>query len=239
MRTIQKKILRHGALGAASLVAAMGCGLSAAGNEGPLESQQAEQGYSLGHVVGQQMVSDFGDIDRKAFLQGFTDAVSDNAAVLTTEQMMQALAEFETERVAEQEAAAAALAEQNTLAGDSFRDQFAQQPGVQKLANGLLYQVIEAGAGEPPAEGATVTLHYRGSLVDGTEFDDSYSRGEPLTVPIDRVMPGWSAALERMPVGAKWKVVIPPSLAYGEQGVGGFIEPNTTLVFELERLANG
>ena len=106
------------------------------------------------------------------------------------------------------------------------------------LDNGLLYKVLEPGAGDPPAEGSSVTLHYRGSLVDGTELDESYSRDEPISLPLERAMPGWKAALERMPEGARWQVVIPPSLAYGETGAAGFVEPNTTLIFELERIAS-
>jgi FKBP-type peptidyl-prolyl cis-trans isomerase FklB len=107
------------------------------------------------------------------------------------------------------------------------------------LDNGLQYKVLVAGDGEIPEPGDQVTVHYRGRFVDGTEFDSSYDRQAPESFPVDRVIPGWSEALTRMPVGSTWEVVVPPSLAYGETGAADLIGPNATLVFELELIGIG
>jgi FKBP-type peptidyl-prolyl cis-trans isomerase FklB len=239
MKIGNTKSFRTIGVAGASLAAVLGCSLATAGNESPAAISLEDQSYSLGHLIGGQSISELSDIDRDAFLDGIADAVNGKDPALTTQAMHQALSDFEAGRNAAAQAAAEALAATNASEGEAFREQFAQQKGVTTLDNGLLYEVIEAGVGDPPEAGTSVTLHYKGSFVNGTEFDDSYGRDEPITVELDRVLPGWSAALERMPVGARWKVVIPPSLAYGETGAGGFIEPNQTLVFELERLANG
>lgn len=225
-------------IGVAALAVVLGCGQAIAGAGGNLESAEADQGYSLGHAIGSQLAHSLVDVDRVAVGRGFDDAINERQAALDAEQMSQALAALDAGRAeaAHQEMAAKAAA--NAAAGEAYRERFSQEPGVASLDNGLLYKVIESGAGDLPEPGATVMVHYRGTLVDGTELDESYSGGEPVTVPLDRALPGWTAALERMQPGAKWQVVIPPSLAYGETGAPGFVEPNTTLVFELERVAS-
>jgi len=227
-----------GTLGATGLMATLGCGQAAAEAEKDLASSETTQGYSLGHAIGTQFAEMPGDIDRAALAQGFSDAINARTAAPGIDEMNQAIADLEATRVAAARESAAALAAANAEAGGRYREQCANEPGVVSLDNGLLYKVLEPGAGDPPAAGSSVTLHYRGSLVDGTELDESYSRDEPMSLPLERAMPGWKAALELMPEGARWQVVIPPSLAYGETGSGGFIEPNTTLIFELERLAS-
>jgi len=238
MRSFKSHSMLFGTLSAASLMATLGCGQAAAEAGKDLASAEAKQSYSLGHAIGTQFAETPGDIDRAALVQGFSDAINARTAAFGIDEMNQAIADFETTRVEAVREEAAALAAANAEAGGRYREQFAKEPGVVSLDNGLLYKVLESGAGDPPAEGSSVTLHYRGSLVDGTEFDESYSRDEPISLPLERAMPGWRAALERMPEGAKWQVVIPPSLAFGETGAVGFVEPNTTLIFELERIAS-
>ena len=125
----------------------------------------------------------------------------------------------------------------NRGVGDAFRENFAKDPEVESLANGIHYKVLRAGEGEKPAADSTVTLHYRGSLVDGREIDSSYARDEPITIQVDRAIPGWTEALTRMPVGSKWQVVVPPELAYGEYGAGSLIESGATVVFEMELIS--
>ncbi len=238
MRSFKSHSMLFGTLATAGLIANIGCGRAEAESGKELASAEAKQSYSLGHSIGNQLAETLGDIDRAALAQGFGDAINARTAAFGIDEMNQAIADFETTRVEAAREEAAALAVANAEVGDRYREQFAKEPGVVSLDNGLLYKVLEPGAGDPPAEGSSVTLHYRGSLVDGAEFDESYSRGEPISLLLEGAMPGWKAALELMPEGARWQVVIPPSLAYGETGAGGFIEPNTTLIFELERLAS-
>jgi len=238
MRSFKSHSMVFGALATAGLIANLGCGRAAAEAGKELASAEAKQSYSLGHSIGTQLAETLGDIDRVALSKGFGDAINLRTPAFGIDEMNQAIADFETTRVEAAREEAAALAAANAEAGGHYREQFAKEPGVVSLDNGLLYKILEPGAGDPPAEDSNVTVHYRGSLVDGAEFDESYSRGEPISLPLEGAMPGWKAALELMPEGAKWQVVIPPSLAYGEAGAGGFIEPNTTLIFELERLAS-
>jgi len=126
-----------------------------------------------------------------------------------------------------------AAAEKNKVAGDKFLEGNSAREGIVVLESGLQYRVVESGAGESPTETDTVVVHYRGRLLDGTEFDSSYSRGEPAEFGVGQVIPGWQQALQLMPVGSKWEVWIPASLAYGTEGTGG-IGPNETLHFEIE-----
>jgi FKBP-type peptidyl-prolyl cis-trans isomerase FkpA len=120
----------------------------------------------------------------------------------------------------------------------SFMVEIAKKPGVQKTASGLHYEILEAGTGPKPAATDHVKVHYRGTLIDGKEFDNSYKRKQPAVFPVNRVITGWHEALQLMPVGSKWKLYIPSSLAYGEAGVpSAAIPPNATLVFEVELLA--
>ena len=238
MRCFRPHSMLFGTLAAAGLMVNLGCGQAGAEAGKDLASAEAKPGYSLGHAIGTQFGETLGDIDRAALAQGFSDAINARTAAFGIDEMNQAVAEFETTRVEAAREEAAALAVANAEAGGRYREQFAKEPGVVSLDNGLLYKILEPGAGDPPAEGSNVTVHYRGSLVDGTALDESYSRGEPISLPLEQAMPGWKAALELMPEGARWQVVIPPSLAYGETGADGFVGPNTTLIFELERVAS-
>ena len=130
--------------------------------------------------------------------------------------------------------AVAALAEENRVEGKQFRVSFAEDPSVVTTESGLLYKVIEEGDGAIPATSDTVTVHYRGTLTDGREIDSTYARNEPVTIPLDRGLPGWTEALSLMPSGSKWKIVLPPELAFGERGAAPLIGPSTTVVFEME-----
>lgn len=121
-------------------------------------------------------------------------------------------------------------------AGKNFLAANKKRPGVVELPNGLQYEIIKAGTGNKPAATDTVKAHYRGTLIDGKEFDNSYKRGEPLTIPVNGVIAGWTQALEMMPVGSKWKLYIPSDLAYGDRGAGGVIPGGATLIFDIELL---
>jgi FKBP-type peptidyl-prolyl cis-trans isomerase FklB len=127
-------------------------------------------------------------------------------------------------------------AEKNKAAGEAFLKANKEKEGVTELPSGLQYKIIQQGKGKTPTADDTVVVNYRGTLTNGTEFDSSYKRNEPVTFKVDKVIPGWQEALKLMPVGSKWEVVIPSKLAYGEQGAGRFIGPNETLIFDIELL---
>ena len=128
-------------------------------------------------------------------------------------------------------------AEENTVKGEAFLTKNATEPGVVTCTSGLQYRIIEDGDGVCPGPTASVTVHYTGKLLNGEVFDSSYKRGEPLSFPVNGVISGWTEALQMMPVGSKWELFIPSSLAYGSRGAGGLIGPNETLIFEVELLA--
>jgi FKBP-type peptidyl-prolyl cis-trans isomerase FklB len=129
------------------------------------------------------------------------------------------------------------LAEKNMKEGETFLAENKTREGVVALESGLQYKILKSGDGEKPAAGDTVVCNYRGTLINGTEFDSSYKRGKPATFAVNRVIKGWTEALQLMPVGSKWQLFIPPNLAYGARGAGNLIGPNATLIFEVELIA--
>ena len=227
------------ALVTAGLIGTVACGVAEATPADKLESPEAQQSYSIGVVIGEQARMGVGEVDQEAFICGFSDAFSGEDTAMTQEQIAQALQDFDERRTLEAQAEIAAVAEANRMAGDTYREEFGQDPEVVTLENGIQYKVVEAGEGAIPAADSTVTVHYKGTFVDGREFDSSYADDQPVSFPIDGVIPGWSEILTRMPAGSTWQVVIPPDLAYGEQGAGGLIGPNSTLVFEMKLIATG
>ncbi|MBW3600821.1 MAG: FKBP-type peptidyl-prolyl cis-trans isomerase, partial [Planctomycetes bacterium] len=148
---------------------------------------------------------------------------------LNAEQRRESIIAFNTQQ-------AQAAAETNKKEGADFLAKFTKEPGVKTLPSGVAYKVLKSGDGKSPEAADQVTVHYRGVLVDGKPFDSSYDRGEPTTFAVNEVIDGWTQALQQMKVGDKWKVVIPPELAYGETGFGPAIGPHATLVFEIELL---
>ncbi len=212
---------------------------AAAGAAAPpdLSEQEARESYSLGSVIGEQLRGGVGDVDGDALLAGIADAFRERPR-LEPKEVAAAIESRREREIAAAREARRELAERNRQAGDAFREQFGQEPEVVTLASGLQYKVLHEGEGAVPGPTDTVKVHYRGTLVDGTEFDSSHGE-QPVQFPVDRVIPGWSEALQQMSAGSKWQVVIPPDLAYGEEGAAGFIEPNQTLVFEVELLEVG
>ncbi len=212
---------------------------AAAGAAAPvdLSEQEARESYSLGSVIGEQLRGGVGDVDGDALLAGIADAYRERPR-LEPQEVAAAIESRREREIAAAREALRELAERNRQAGDAFREQFGQEPEVVTLASGLQYKVLHEGEGAVPGPTDTVKVHYRGTLVDGTEFDSSHGE-QPVQFPVDRVIPGWSEALQQMSAGSKWQVVIPPDLAYGEEGAAGFIEPNQTLVFEVELLEVG
>jgi FKBP-type peptidyl-prolyl cis-trans isomerase FklB len=199
--------------------------------------EASRQSYALGYQLGRDLKG--ADLRGDALTQGLKDGSSGVPVKLTEQQMQEALAALDQRIAAERAKAQTAELEKSLAAGNAYRAENAKKPGVQATATGLQYKVVKAGTGRTPAASDTVTVNYRGTLVDGTEFDSSYKRGEPATFPVAGVIPGWTEALQLMKEGAQYQLVIPPELAYGERGAGGVIPPGATLVFDVELISVG
>lgn len=188
--------------------------------------------YVVGFQIGQQLKNEGIPVDDNALLMAIKDAMTGQTPRLTREEVQTVMTTFGEQR----QEALAKRAQQSLAEGKSYLDQNKTKPGVKSTASGLQYKVMTEGKGAKPKAMDTVTVNYRGTLIDGTEFDSSYKRGEPATFPVNGVIQGWQEALQLMPLGSKWQLVIPAELAYGERGAGGDIGPNSTLVFEVELL---
>jgi len=151
--------------------------------------------------------------------------------------VIETLTSFKKDFIAKKQELEKQLGEKNKKEGSSFLAENQKKEGVKTLPSGLQYKVIKSGSGKKPKLDDTVTTHYRGSLIDGTEFDSSYRRGKPVTFPVNQVIPGWTEALQLMEEGAKWELFVPSNLAYGEKGAGNEIGPNATLIFEVELIS--
>ena len=199
-----------------------------------LKTPKEKASYAIGQNIGKAMKKDAVDIDPIILARGIKDAVTGAKPALTDQEEQEALQAFQIEMKAKMEAKAAAAGAANKQAGDSFQAENKTKPGVTTTATGLQYKVLTPGTGPKPSASDTVICQYRGTLIDGKEFDSSYKRGQPAQFPVTGVIKGWTEALEMMPVGSKWQLVLPPSLAYGDRGAGPDIGPNSTLVFEVE-----
>jgi len=205
-----------------------------ASDTGSFQSAEARESYAMGALIGQQMGQDVPELEVGSFIEGLGAALRGQDIQLSEAEIVEAVTSFEQRQMERARQKLAELSERNGAEGSVYRAEFASESDVVTLASGVQYKVIEAGEGEQPESDSTVVVHYRGSLIDGTEFDSSYARDEPAQFPVSRVIPGWSQVLQEMNVGAKWKVVVPPELAYGERGAGALIQPNATLVFDIE-----
>jgi FKBP-type peptidyl-prolyl cis-trans isomerase FklB len=218
------------------LIGSLACTQAGATSPDTVTTEAQQQAYSLGVVMAEQARQGLGDIDAGAFVSGVKDAMTGAELALSQEEVASSLGRFEEQRIADATEEIAARAEANRAEGDAFREEFAAEGDVMSLDSGLLYQVVNQGEGKLPSEDSVVTIHYRASFVNGEEFDSSYTLDTPATFPLEGVMKGFSQALSRMPEGSKWKVVIPPELAYGDRGAGP-IGPSATLIFELELIS--
>ena len=217
--------------GCLALAAAMP---ATAAEEGPpLESAIQRLSYAVGLQIGQSLRRQgLDEIDAAALAAALEDVYADRPPRLTIEQMQAAQAAYQAESAARQ----GRQAEANLAAGRAFLASNAENEGVVETPDGLQYRILRAGEGATPTAESRVVVHYRGRLLDGTEFDSSYGRGEPTEFMLGAVIQGWQAALQLMPVGSHWEVWIPAGLAYGERGAGGSIGPNQALHFEIELL---
>jgi FKBP-type peptidyl-prolyl cis-trans isomerase FklB len=207
----------------------------------PFDDPAEELGYALGYRIGQRIIADHRELgtplDATALGRGLADAVRDAPPQLDEAGFRRVLSVFEQrmeERNRQIEARMEAAGKANLAKGNDFLTKNATLPGVTRLPSGLQYEVLRQGSGPKPTSEDAVVAHYRGSHIDGTEFDGTDPEGEPATFPLRGVVPGWQEALPLMAVGSKWRLWLPPDLAYGEAGSPPAIEPNEVLVFEID-----
>lgn len=198
-----------------------------------LKSQKDKVSYIIGMDIGTNLKKQSIDIDTNILVKGMKDALSGGKPLLTEQEIQETMVALQKEMMAKQ----TELAKKNKEQGEAFLAENKKKEGVKVLPSGLQYKVIKAGTGKKPKINETVTAHYRGTLIDGMEFDSSYKRGQPVSFPVSGVIPGWTEALQLMGEGAKWQLFIPPNLAYGEKGAGRDIGPNATLIFEVELIS--
>jgi FKBP-type peptidyl-prolyl cis-trans isomerase FklB len=217
-----------------ALLLSTACGPSPSGGPVSLESDDAKVNYSIGYQIGNDFQHQGVPLEPDALVDGIRDAIGGNEAKLSEEERHATLAALQTRMHAAQQADQKAAADKNLAAAKAFLAENGAKEGVTTLPSGLQYKVLTEGTGPKPTASDTVTVHYRGTLIDGTEFDSSYKRGKPATFRVDGVIAGWTEALQLMKPGAKWELFIPAKLAYGGRGAGPRIEPNSTLIFEVE-----
>jgi FKBP-type peptidyl-prolyl cis-trans isomerase FklB len=212
------------------------------GNDGqpvnqPLETLQQKASYSFGVDVASRLKQQGVKLDVNALNRGITDAYTGSELALTEEESLQAKTAFQTQLRDALMKEQTAVGEKNVAAGKAFLEENGKKPDVVTTASGLQYKVLNTGDGKQPKETDTVSTHYKGTLIDGREFDSSYKRNTPAEFPVNGVIKGWTEALQLMHVGDKWQLFIPSELAYGATKRSELIEANSTLVFEIELLS--
>jgi FKBP-type peptidyl-prolyl cis-trans isomerase len=191
--------------------------------------------YSIGVDIGKNLKRAEIDINSDMLTRGLHDALGDGKTAMTDQEMQQTMQNFQTDMQSKMQKKRTEMAEKNKTEGEAFLAENKKKSGIKTLPSGLQYEVVTEGKGEKPKASDTVKTNYRGTLIDGKEFDSSFKRNEPAIFPVGGVIPGWTEALQLMPVGSKWKLYVPASLAYKENGPPG-IGPNATLLFEIELL---
>lgn len=200
------------------------------------EKVSYSMGYNIGNAWKRQGI-EAGDVNLEMLMSGLSDVLSGKESTVGDQENRELLTGFQNELRTRREAQRKELGEKNKAEGEAFLAENKSKPDVQTLPNGLQYKVLTEGTGPKPTTNDSVTVHYRGTLIDGTEFDSSFKRGQPATFKVTGVIPGWTQALQLMPVGSKWQLFIPADLAYRERGSGQAIGPNATLIFEVELLS--
>jgi len=201
-----------------------------------LNSQKKKVSYAIGLDIGQNFKTRAMDLDMDILVQGLRDSQKSDKPLLGTEEIQKVMTQFQQDMMKAEEEKRMAQGQGNKAKEEAFLRENAQKPGVKITPSGLQYKVITEGKGPMPKATDTVKVHYRGTLLDGSEFDSSYKRNNPAVFPLNGVIKGWTEALQLMKVGSKWQVFLPSALAYGERGAGQVIGPNATLIFEVELL---
>ncbi len=202
-----------------------------------LNSKKDKVSYTIGVDIGKNLKKQSIDIDPDILLRGLKDSLSGAKTIMSEQEMQETSTALRQEIMAKQAEEVKKIGEKNKKEGEAFLEENKKKEGVKTLPSGLQYKVIAEGKGKTPTATDTVTVNYRGTLIDGTEFDSSYKRGQPATFPVNGVIAGWTEALQLMKEGAKWQLFIPSALAYGERGAGGVIGPNATLIFDVELIS--
>lgn len=218
---------------AAAATAIVGCQPKVEKKDVKLETDEQKVSYGIGLMEGKRFKQDF-TVDVDAFTAGMKASVNGEKALMTEDEIKTTIQAFGQKLMAKREEEQKAVGEKNKAASEAFLAANAKKDGVKTTASGLQYKVISEGKGAKPKADDTVEVNYKGTLIDGTVFDSSYDRKQSVTFPVNGVIPGWTEALQLMPVGSKFDLYIPSDLAYGPGGTGGVIGPNQALMFEVE-----
>jgi len=222
--------------GMAVLVLVLWAGTVAAGDAPAFKDEKQKWSYAIGMDVANTLKRQFIEVDPEFVAKGLRDVTAGGKTLLTDQEARETLMGLQRELMAKAEERHRAIGEKNKKEGEAFLAENRKKEGVVALPSGLQYRVLKEGDGPIPTDNDVVETHYRGTLIDGTEFDSSYRRGQPASFPVRGVIPGWTEALKLMKVGSKWQLFIPPELAYGARGAGRDIGPNATLIFDIELL---
>lgn len=202
-----------------------------------LKTDKDKTSYAIGMEMGKSVQGQGLDVDTELLVRGLKDALGNKQSLMTDDELRGVMTKLQNDVKQKQMAAQTAAAAENKAKGEAFLAENAKKAGVVVLPDGLQYKIMTPGTGKKPAETDTVLCNYKGTFIDGTEFDGSEKAGKPVPFPVKGVIPGFKEVLQLMPVGSKWQVFIPSSLAYGERGAGNVIAPSSTLVFEIELVA--
>lgn len=233
---VKERSMRRLAVAAVCIALALPGAARAADAPAP-KGEKERLGYSIGMDIGATLKRQGVEVDAESLAKGMKDAFTGGKTLLTEDEARAEIEAYQKRMMEKQAEEMKKLGEKNKAEGERFLAENAKKEGVKTLPSGLQYKVIAPGTGKTPKATDSVTTHYKGTLIDGTEFDSSYRRGQPATFPVSGVIPGWTEALQLMKEGARWQIFLPPSLAYGERGVGRDIGPNSTLIFEVELIS--
>ena len=216
-----------------AFAALSGLAFNASAGDSKYKTQKEKLSYTVGTQMGTSLKQQgLTELDPKIIAEAIADVLAGSEPKLSQNEMQAAIKKYQKDMEIKRKTAV----KKEKTAGDAFRAKNKKRKGVTTLKNGIQYEILKAGKGPKPKITDTVTVHYHGTLIDGSVFDSSVKRGNPATFPLNGVIKGWGEVLPLMPTGSKWKVVIPPELAYGEQGAGAKIGPGATLIFEIELL---
>lgn len=229
--------MKHPSTAGLTIVLVAAFGACQGGPSADLEWFEGRSSYAVGADIGNNLERTGVELELDGVVAGLSDVLEGRDLKLTNEEIGEVLQELSTRMQTAQQQQFEEATTKNAAEGAAYLEENGQRDGVITTASGLQYEVLTQGTGARPSATDQATVNYRGTLVDGTEFDSSYERGEPATFPINQVIAGWTEALQLMPVGSKYRFVIPSNLGYGERGSGPVIGPNATLIFEVELLS--
>ena len=202
-----------------------------------LETQKDKESYAIGMSFGSSLHKQSVEVDTNILIKGLKDSLAGGKTLLTEDESRTIISQLQAAIRKKQEEKMAQAGEANIKEGQEFLAANKSKEGIVTLPSGLQYKILQAGTGPKPTSTDSVVCNYRGTLINGTEFDSSYKRGQPATFPVSGVIKGWTEALQLMPVGSKWQLFVPADLAYGARGAGPGIGPNSTLIFEVELIS--